>query len=151
MKNRIGKYILLVVMGFALVGLLQTPSAYAKDSVARPFRIAGQLTFLDGFGAPPWTILDQGVASVLGKFTDIGKFNADFSGFGIFYAADGDQLFWRAVDSDTMELIGGTGRFENATGSFDYVMSAPEYLPGPEGTVTVVVMYTGKGTITMGK
>jgi hypothetical protein len=151
MRTRIEKYFLVAVLGLAIAALLATPAVYAKDTVTRPFHIMGQLTFLDAFGAPPWTVLDLGIASMLGRFVDVGKFEADGSGFGIFYAADGDQLFYKPTGPNSMKFIGGTGQFENATGSFTYTMSEPEYMLGPEGTTTIIVMYRGEGTITMGK
>ncbi len=150
MKNRIGKCLSLLVFSVAMAALLCAPAVNAENPVRRPFQISGQLTTLDLYGSFPMTVLGQGMASGLGKFVDICKIDGLNSGFGIIYAADGDRLFYRVAGPATMVFTGGTGRFANATGSFDYTMDQAnaEYIPGPGTTLTVTVMYTGKGTIT---
>jgi hypothetical protein len=149
MMTRLMKYVLAVVFSLAVFAFLQAPVADAKSPVTRPFHISGQMTFLDAsFTEFPWAILDQGVASELGKFVAISKMKADGSDFGIFYAADGDQLFYRGAGNSEAIFTGGTGRFKDATGSFKYTMSDPEYAPGPEGTMSVTIMYMGQGTLT---
>ena len=92
--------------------------------------------------------MDIGVGTGHGKFVSVGKYVAPNYGFGILYAANGDQLFWKDQGGGVVEYIGGTGRFEGATGTFTLNISSMEYVPGPEGTVCWVLTYTGEGTIT---
>jgi len=89
-----------------------------------------------------------------GSFVDVGKYaiNPDTGtviGMGILYAANGDQAFWRHMEgTNVVEFTGGTGRFQEAKGSFAFTMSAPTFELGPEGTMTMIFAYKGEGTIT---
>jgi len=89
--------------------------------------------FDSGFGPSTRT----GTANYLGKYTSVERGCLDFSFFPIvfaenvtltFTAANGDELWYEAGESyfdfsnppfmrGTFEFVGGTGRFENATGS----------------------------------
>lgn len=126
---------LLVVFSLVIFVFLQTPGINAKDLVTRPFKISGQITFfLDG------SILDQGVATHLGQFDSFGTWSA-----GEYVAANGDELYWEVAGPMTFKIIftGGTGRFVNATGSYDFQWTE---IPGPDGGWTFA--YTGTGSIT---
>lgn len=138
--------LLLVVLSLAIIALMQTPFVNAKDSVARPFHVSGQVTFVDGYAGLPLTILDQGIASEFGRFVCVSKFTAT-GGIAIYYAANGDQIFAKAVGENTFEFVGGTGRFENASGAFSYEMSPGEWVPGPNNTWSYVANYKGEGAI----
>jgi hypothetical protein len=142
-----GKRLLLLL---AVVALVATPVVNAQGPVTRPFRISGEISGLDIFGPPPWTVIDQGVASETGKYVSVGKYSEDFTGFGIYYAADGDQIFWRDdAEGGVIKFTGGTGRFAGATGQFTFSVISSDYVPGgPEGTWTWVLRYKGEGSIT---
>jgi hypothetical protein len=149
MKTIVYKKAFVVVLGLAIVILMQLPVVNAKDPVTRPFHIAGQITFLDGYGAPPWTLIDQGVASKFGKFVDVGKYDATGFGFGIFYADNGDQIFWKDEYSGgtVIKFTGGTGQFQEVTGGFTASIIDMYEDPGPEGTYSYILVYEGEGTI----
>jgi hypothetical protein len=112
------------------------------------FHIAGQLTFIDATSGFPMVVADKGVATRLGLFVGVGKYASPGAGFGIYFLATGEQLYWRQGVGAEIEFTGGTGRFANATGKFTFAMSGGEYGPGPNGTVSYVAHYTGEGTIT---
>ena len=133
------------ILGLAFM-LIQMPGVNAKDKVTRPFQISAQSAFLD-FPSTPLMVVDQGVASEIGRFVLVGKYLAPGSGFGIIYAANGDQIFWEE-EKGVLEFRGGTGRFEHVTGGFEFSIGSFEPVEGPAGTTTLVLTYTGKGTIT---
>ena len=136
-KSSLSKILLVVVLSLTVVALTQTPVVDAKYLVTRPFHISGQLTFF------PFT--DQGVATHFGSFINNGN-----PYIGNYVAANGDTISWHAgggqcnadysICTGTIVFDGGTGRFENVTGGFDYQM----ILVGSGNAYT----YTGGGTIT---
>jgi hypothetical protein len=63
-----------------------------------------------------------------------------------FHLFDGGAEFM--AGADTVEITGGTGRFEGTTGSLFFTVSASDYALGPENTVSVIYTYTAEGTIT---
>jgi hypothetical protein len=153
----ITKRAFLAVVGLAVIALMLAPvvtaKGYTKGPVTRPFQISGELTFVDAFGGLPSTLIDRGVASGFGKFVDVGKYlfkDGKVVGYGIFYAANGDQIFWKDDGSGgtKIEFTGGTGRFDGATGYFT-VTTIDQYTEaGPENTTSYVLVYEGEGTIT---
>lgn len=147
MKTSVGKVLLVAVIGLAVCAVMQSAILSAKDPVTRPFQVTSQITFLDVLGGPPLTMIDQGVCSHLGKCTGFGKYIGN-TGFGITYAANGDQIFWKDDGSGVIQFTGGTGRFQGATGGFTFSVLSSDYVPGPEGTLSWVFTYTGEGTIT---
>src|SRR5205823_6414663 len=129
--------------------LLVTAAATAKE---RPhsFRGAGHFTSQTDF-------VSDGIATHLGKFTEVGSITDIQPGGepGVFLitawaiqtAADGDELheiisgqlnFLTGAGSATITYVGGTGRFENASGSASLQIQL-----GPDGTFT----YRGAGVI----
>ena len=111
-----------------LVCLFSMVVANAQQRVERPFKMTGHsqvvITFTQScypgsqyfpMGCP-YAGRGEGVASHLGKITttDIGIFPL---GAAVIIAANGDQLLF-SVNNATglMEVNGGTGRFEGATG-----------------------------------
>ena len=155
MKVRIA---LLIVLSLAVCSLLPTQVLNAKDLVTRPFQISGQLTIMDYTNpAPPWVMIDRGVALEFGKFVDVGKYEYQYDsvaqewrlvGYGIFYVASGDQIFWKDDGSHAITFTGGTGRFQNVSGEFMFWPTDSFMEPGPEGTTSFVFNYYGEGTIT---
>jgi len=116
-------------LGVALLGcLFSMVVANAQQRVERPFKMTGHsqvvITFTQSCypGSQyfpvgcPYAGRGEGVASHLGKITttDIGIFPL---GAAVTIAANGDQLLF-SVNNATglMEVNGGTGRFEGATG-----------------------------------
>ena len=141
-----GKIALLLSLGLAGAAA-QTRAADAPKPVVRPFQMTGELTFMDVTSSFPMTLIDRGFASHLGTFFDVGKYTSATEGFGIYYAANGDQIFWRQGNEGEIQFTGGTGRFKNASGSFKFAMSLGEYVAGPNGTLNYVSSYKGEGQI----
>ena len=148
MKTAAGKVYLIVILGLAVCALMQTTILNAKDPVTRPFSCSGQLTIIDLWGGSPLTYIDQGLGSQIGKYVGVGKYPEGEPGWGIYYAANGDQLFCRDVGGGVVEWIGGTGQFQGVTGLFTISATSDEFVPGPQGTWNWVINYTGEGTIT---
>jgi hypothetical protein len=129
-----------------------------KNPVERPFKCEATATWtvslLDGSAIGHHT----GVATHAGRFIADGPAIWDLenfvilSGAGVSTGADGDQLFWRMTQDqlDVVQIYGGTGRFEKATGSAPTVAS--ELINSETHwdtmTVTLTVTYTLVGTIT---
>jgi hypothetical protein len=127
----------------------------AKDHpVTRPFKIVSDLTVIgidlsDPNYGIPWVGADQGVSSETGNFVSVSKWFNEEVGFGIMYAANGDQIFWVTTVGTTIIFTGGTGRFENVSGGFTATESSDRIVsPGPNGTLSFVYHYEGEGSIT---
>ena len=145
----------------ALVCLISTVAANAQQKVERPFTMTGHsqvvITFTQScypgsqyfpMGCP-YAGRGEGVASHLGKVTttDIGIFPL---GAAVIIAANGDQLLF-SVNNATglMEINGGTGRFEGATGAAIGTLT-PDGDPIVDpvaGTFTQAFSWTAEGRI----
>ncbi len=69
------------------------------------------------------------------------------TGTGTSIAANGDQMFWIMTDTK-VTFTGGTGRFENLTGGFEYIRSnLATTFPDPN-TLVRTFTYDGVGTVT---
>ena len=145
----VGRMPLIIVLALAVCVLMQTPVVKAKDHpVTRPFKIKGVLTFLDLTGGPPWAGLDKGVASEFGQYVDVAKYTDGNHGFGVYFTANGDQIFWEDNGGGVITFTGGTGRFQGVTGEYTLTTPPPVTALGPSGTVTLIYTYTGAGNIT---
>jgi hypothetical protein len=152
-KTVVSRTALCVVLSFMACALTQMSVANSRDpdshrQVTRPLRIQGQITFLDFLSGPPWTVVDQGWCSEVGHYVSVSKWSSQTEAFGILYAANGDQIFWEMSNGPVI-FTGGTGRFENVSGSFmttEIVDGVPS--SGPKGTTTYPATYRGEGTIT---
>ena len=147
-KTVVGRVLFLVALGFAILGAIQTQVVTAKHPVTRPFHVSGRLTIMDLGGGYPFTAIAQGEESETGKFVSVIKYpGPNAPAFGITYAANGDQIFFGS-SGGVVEVTGGTGRFEGASGSFNVFLLSQEFAPGPAGTTSRVWTYTGEGTLT---
>jgi hypothetical protein len=152
-KTVLSRAVLCVVLSVMACALSQMPVANARDpgshhAVTRPFKIQGDITFLDFLSGQPWTVVDQGWCSGVGHYVSVSKWSSLTEAFGILYAANGDQIFWE-MSNGPIIFTGGTGRFENVSGSFittEIVDETPT--SGPKGTTTYPATYRGEGTIT---
>ena len=153
MKSKKACLTSLVAIGFAICILVQTPALNAQQPVTRPLHIQGQSTgLMDLFPFDlPWTELEQGVASEIGKFVSVGKYSAyapNALAFGILFAANGDQIHWEYSGGVT-SLTGGTGRFEGVTGTWTFTeVSAYDYASDPSGRLIIRYTWKAEGTIT---
>ena len=150
-----------ILFAAALVCLISTVAANAQQTVERPFKMTGHsqvvITFTQScypgsqyfpMGCP-YAGRGEGVASHLGKITTtyIGIFPI---GAAVIIAANGDQLLF-AVNNYTgsMEINGGTGRFEGATGAaIGTLTPAGDPVVDPAlGTFTQDFSWTAEGRI----
>jgi hypothetical protein len=121
----------------------------------RPFGLsgAGNLTFT-GNPPPDATLTASGIATHLGRWTAVGELTfgtpegplVPASGTETFTAADGDELHAEVIgelDTTTgiatgvFRFVGGTGRFEDASGSAEFVV-----VQDPSGTFEVTAIGT---------
>ena len=145
----------------ALVCLIPAVAANAQQRVERPFTMSGHsqvvITFTQScypgsqyfpMGCP-YAGRGEGVASHLGRITttDIGIFPI---GAAEIVAANGDLLLF-SVNNATglMEISGGTGRFEGATGvAIGTLTPAGDPIVDPvAGTFTQAFSWTAEGRI----
>lgn len=132
--------------------LFSCGTAVAESGKAQPFKIHGTL-YLTPMAEMPagfYTFIDIGEATILGRYYNTGwlQFNADLTihaGDGTCTAANGDSNDWvMQPDTGRVIFLGGTGRFEGATGYFDSKVTS--MVPDPDdGTITSA--YIGKGEI----
>ena len=145
-----------------LVCLFSMVIANAQQRVERPFKMTGHsqvvITFTQScypgsqyfpMGCP-YAGRGEGVASHLGKITttDIGIFPI---GAAVTIAANGDQLLFSANNATgLMEINGGTGRFEGATGvAIGTLTPAGDPVVDPvAGTLTQEFSWAAEGRIT---
>jgi hypothetical protein len=141
------------LVGLAVCALALAALGSAKNPVQHPLKMKAEMIayvdLTDGrFVSPNW-----GESTCIGKFTNVGvglmnplTLETIFA-HGTAVAANGDKIFWTASGPSGMDIQGGTGRFENATGGFTWVISVTSYdVDG--NTMTVYCTYTGEGTIT---
>ena len=136
--NAVSKIITLLLAAIALA--FPARSTWAKDQV--PFHGSAEGAIV-GVSPDPagvvLTVLAEGNATHLGRFSreETILFNPDtgvLTGLIVFTAANGDQLFSTVVGgfispntaTGTYTFTGGTGRFANATGGAEFVISTPD-------------------------
>ena len=134
--------------------VLVTMFAWATQFVERPFK--GRSTSTIVIEVVPgvrndWTLEGTGEATHVGRFTNSGEGFTPYVGVGhgsgTLIAADGDKVFWDVETvsggPDKVIITGGTGKFENASGTF-YA-----YTTGITGEFpTFEYSYSYDGTIT---
>jgi len=132
----------------------------AKDQVERPFKFRNDFTTVNYTPFPIPALLEgTGWATHLGSLTAKGVLVryvqpgvALFQ--GSFTSANGDEVFWDAYVnpgvSYTVIFTGGTGRFQNASGSFDAVYTYRIMNPYPPVIgENVLVTFGSEGTGTI--
>jgi hypothetical protein len=124
------------------------------DRSPQSFRIEGHVIMLLDTLTGTFRFTDEGVSS-LGRFTNEGIGQVDVNGVivwsvGVATLANGDELSWaiNPGSPNTVVWTGGTGRFEDVSGGFDFVRSPPTLTPGPTIDLVIVTYdYKGAGTI----
>jgi hypothetical protein len=125
-------------------------------AVEHPFSLygAGTVTFTGGNPPTGGDVTASGTATHLGQWTEDEELQFTYfsnsnlikaDGSGTFTAADGDQLFTEihgavldpatGIATGTFLFVGGTGRFEGASGSADFVV-----LQDPSGPFEVTAV-----------
>ena len=141
---------------FLLIGTIPA------SAVERPFALngAGVATLLtDGSGNPTGAIATgSGTATHLGRWTVLGNVTYTPDSNGVLHsggeatitAADGDKLRITidgvldpaaGIDQGIFHISGGTGRFENATGDANFVVTLNPLTGGFELTVVGKINY----------
>jgi hypothetical protein len=147
----------IAVLAFCLfvVPALASP----KNPVERPFKIVLDETIVLDLSDFTWTAQVSGQATHLGRFTGSGFGTCDFFGSGLILgemtliAANGDEL-WLELEALGTEgpahitIVGGTGRFEHATGFYDKVEGGAELVDVGKTTLTFAAACKGAGRIT---
>jgi len=128
-----------------------------KNPVERPFKLEGQYTLTVNLSAGTGVHEGFGVASHTGRFVTRANVWVDADGHdygvGTCIAAHGDEIFWQSGFSPawTVEWIGGTGRFQNASGGWRLLSGAmTDSYVDTEGNLVMTFVYTGEGTIAYG-
>ena len=137
-SNTTSKILTLLLTAFTLA--FATHSTWAGNQVPFQGRAEGAATSVspDPAGVV-LTVLTEGNATSLGRFSrdETVLFNpltGSLTGVIVFTAANGDQLFGTVeggfvsptTATGTYLFTGGTGRFVNATGSADFVVTTPD-------------------------
>ncbi len=140
----------------AICALALTTLAGDRNPVARPFKVKGDIVFV--VSLDPTTLgeavgIGTGEGSQVDKFAvhAVGSFDfetSDFIGEGVATTANGDLIYFKMSSRDGVRFIGGTGRFENATGGHTIEPTAPPEQRMVDGQLIVTFSYTGQGTIT---
>ena len=141
-------------------GELLDPQATVStgNAVERPFKAIATVTWTVNMADGSGIGHHEGVASHTGLWTsectatwDLVNF-VILSGTGISVAANGDQIFWKMTPDQPMvvQFTGGTGRFENATGSGSTVSLTvvASNVDPTTGIMTMTIDYPMGGTIT---
>ncbi|HEX7859502.1 MAG TPA: hypothetical protein VF773_04200 [Verrucomicrobiae bacterium] len=146
---------------FALVAaicVLTTPVTTGQQNPTRPIKVTNShgtiLITVDPLTGD-YELIDSGVASHLGRFTNSGSgvLNLEtgifLSGTGVLVAANGDTISWIVAGGiNTVTYVSGTGRFEGVTGLFPVTITSQTLLSENEdGTVTFLMTYEGEGVI----
>ncbi len=143
------------LVGLAVCALALAALGSAKNPVQRSLKLKAEMVVsvdltTGSFVSPSW-----GESTHVGKFTNIGVGLMNpatletISAEGTVVAANGDKLFWTANGPSGMDISGGTGRFENATGGITWVITVGDVeVDLVTKTMTVYCTYTGEGTIT---
>ncbi len=144
-----------VLVGLAVCALALGALGSAKNPVTRPLKMKAEMVIYvdltDGsFVSPNW-----GECTLGGKFNNVGVgwMNPQtlevFSSEGTAVVANGDKILWRSNGQTGMDITGGTGRFEHATGKATWVITIGDIDVDLEAmTMTVYCTYTAEGTIT---
>ncbi len=131
--------------------------------VERSFKTRGEATITLNLSTGAWTKTQSGVATHAGQYTGAGEGYATpngGSGSGTVTVANGDEVFWTvelkplvfnpatgaATIEGTITWTGGTGRFENASGSAQIVYQG-QMVVAENGIATLTMSYTATGTL----
>ncbi len=141
---------ILVACALALVAM-----SAGQKAIERPMKIEGHITLTINLETGSAVMLDWGEATHTGRFDNQGAGTFDFnsgtlSGGGTFTAANGDKVFWEQTVPFEVVATGGTGRFENIEGGFQYAPTSEPVIDTNPETKTMIITFTykGAGTIT---
>lgn len=148
------------ILALAVCLLVRPALASLDNPVTRPLLvIEGHITITVNPATGAYSFTDWGWATHTGLYSNSGSAGpgglnlatGEFvSGSGVVVAANGDTINWVVgATPNTVVDISGTGEFQGVTGGFAVTVTSETLLStNPDGTVTLAVTYTGKGTIT---
>ena len=146
------KHVVAIAVGACLLGLSSLSSQ--KNPVERPLK--GHHLQGTGIISPDGSYESNGEPAPLihlglctgygGGFVD--PLHGVFDVWGVFKAANGDEVWFEMSDPIQAVITGGTGRFTGATGGFMVVNDESEFEWGDDGTLTVHIKHGIEGTIT---
>lgn len=120
-----------IVLALAVCALLVPMIVSAKDKVERPYKHHSKQILMYDPSNGTWEIESQvGQATHMGLFTSCGA-GGGGTGSGYATAANGDKVYWEVTGS-TITFTGGTGRFEDASGSFTETVISEVWEVHPE-------------------
>ncbi len=123
-----------------------------KNPVTRPFRVQGSVTLTINLQDGAFTVEGTGVATHTGLFTAVGSGSISLTSHaasGTSTGADGDAITWVMPSLGTFVFTGGTGRFANCSGGFNYVWQSAPAVSFPDATTELLTYsYIGVGQIT---
>lgn len=147
------KLVTLVAVGACVLGL--SALAGQKKPVERPLKGYGHATGVftldetgafiayEAFGGGNWTHLGRVSAHAVGELNELGVLEIVVT----VTAANGEELRYTGSAPPDIVFIGGTGRFEHATGSATQDLDAV-WTPGPaENQMTVEMTFYTEGTL----
>jgi hypothetical protein len=120
----------------------------------RPVKMKAEITIVVSLADGKFVSPNSGQSTEIGRFTNIGVGFMDLNSLAISFAkgtvvaANGEELFWRQTAPSWYEFVGGTGKFANATGGFNFVLTVKDVTMDYETmTMSIEGTYTGEGTI----
>jgi hypothetical protein len=141
------KHTLIVAFAICAVALLALGAS--QEYVERPFNIEGNVTVTIDLTNGHMTSVDWGEATHCGRYLNQGTgYTSPGHLFqtGSAVCANGDQLFWQQQDNQIV-FTGGTGRFENIKGGFEYVQFDTVPTQPDPNTRILTFKYHGVGTV----
>ena len=139
----------LAVCAFALAAI-----GSVKNPVTRPHRNQGDIKVVINVSDGTYTLHDVGVGTHAGRYDNYGAgyFDAQGNaiGAGAATVANGDTFTWVGPGpSGQFHYTGGTGRFENISGTFIIVSQTEPVVTFPDAnTMVQTYSYIAEGTLT---
>ena len=155
-----------LVLGLALCALVPVVAASPGKVVERPHKTHGETIMIVDLSAAtwdssleafacPWSLVEVGVATHMGRYTAQGEgvayFDAAFNPTGIVtgqgsaVVASGDMIMWDSPSAGHVRYLSGTGRFENVSGACTRVDSMDQVLEGH--LLIITIRFTASGWI----
>ena len=139
-----------LIVAFAICAVAFLALGASQENVERPFKIEGNVTVTINLTNGHMTSVDWGESTHCGRYLNqgTGRMNpaGGFIQNGTGTCANGDQLFWTQQNTHVV-FTGGTGRFENVKGGFEYVPFDTVATEDDPNTRILTFKYHGVGTV----
>jgi hypothetical protein len=155
-----------LVLGLALCALVPVIAAGPGKVVERPHKKHGETVMIVDLSAAtwdsslgafacPWSLVEVGVATHMGRYVAQGEgvayFDAAFNPTGIItgqgsaVVANGDSIVWESPYAGYVTYLSGTGRFANVSGACTRVDTMNQVLEGH--LLIITIRFTASGWI----